>query len=120
MNGMSERMDSFERRLDTLSTDVRGLREDVGELRGEVGELRGEVGELRGEVHSLRVVVENHDSQIGLIAEVQAHHGNQLEEHGRLLREIKQDVGPLKDLRDFVARIADEHEQRIKALEGRP
>lgn len=113
MNGMSERMDSFERRLDTLGTDVRGL-------RGEVGELRGEVGELRGEVHSLRVVVENHDSQIRLIAEVQAHHGNRLEEHGRLLREIKQDLGPLRDLRDFVARIADDHEQRIKALEGRP
>jgi archaellum component FlaC len=139
MNAMDERMDTFERQLNSVSTDVQGLRGEVGELRGEVGELRGEVGEhrsevgelrsevgelrgevgeLRGDVHSLRIIVESHDSHIKLIAEVQAHHGTRLEEHGRLLREIKDDLRPLGDLRDFVTRIADDHEGRLRALEG--
>jgi hypothetical protein len=38
-------------------------------------------------------------------------------EHGRLLREIKQELVPLGDLHDFVRRIAGDHEDRISALE---
>jgi chromosome segregation ATPase len=117
-----------------LRGEVGELRGEVGELRGEVGELRGDVGELRGDVgelrggmgalqqgfNELRIVVESHDTRIGLIAEVQAHHGRQLEEHGAMLRRINEQLAPLADLRDFVMRVADNHERRITELEKRP
>ena len=132
MSEMDERMDSFEKRLESVGSEVGnlrsevgglrgevgGLRSEVGGLRGEVGGLRGEVGDLREDVHKLRVVVEEHDGRLKLIAEVQVDHGRQLDEHGRMLREISEQVAPLKDLRDFVARVASDHEQRITALEG--
>lgn len=103
MSESDERLDRIERRLDAVGS--------------EVGQLRNEVGELRGEVHTLRVVVEDHDTQIRQIAEVQAHHGRKLDEHGQLLREIKEELWPLRDLRDFVARVASNHEDRLTALE---
>ena len=91
-----DRMTAVERRLDAIGDDVRVLKDDVRVLKDDV----------RG----LRVLYEHHDSQIRTIAEVQAHHGRQLEEHGQLLREIKLQLAPLKDLRDFVGRIAANRE----------
>ena len=91
-----DRMAAVEKRLDAIGEDVRQLKDDV-----------------RG----LHMLYEHHDSQIGMIAEAQAHHGRQLEDHGQLLREIKVELAPLKDLRDFVGRIAANHENRISALE---
>ena len=103
MTDNDDRMTRFEQRLDALGGDVRALKDDVGVLKGDV--------------HRLRVLYEQHDTKIRTIAEVQAHHGRQLEEHGTLLREIKQELAPLGDIRYFVHRIADEHERRLSALE---
>jgi hypothetical protein len=75
------------------------------------------VGVLKSDVHRLRVLYEDHDTQIRAIAEVQTHHSRLLEEHGRLLLEIKHELAPLGDMRDFVRRIADGHERRLSALE---
>jgi hypothetical protein len=77
------------------------------------------VDAIADDVRGLRVLHEHHDALIQTIAEVQAHHGQQLEEHGRLLREIRDELAPLRDLRDFVKRVADNHERRITALEER-
>jgi hypothetical protein len=92
-------MTAVERRLDAIGEDVRVLKDDVRVLKDDV---RG----LKDDVRGLHVLHEHHDSQIRMIAEVQAHHGRQLEEHGQLLREIRVELAPLKDLRDFVGRIA--------------
>jgi hypothetical protein len=69
------------------------------------------------DLRALRVLYENHDTQIQRIAELQVEHGKSLEEHGKLLREIKGELAPLRDLRDLVKRVAGEHESRIAALE---
>ncbi|HEY5618290.1 MAG TPA: hypothetical protein VIK60_10110 [Vicinamibacterales bacterium] len=82
------RMTAFGKRLDAMGEDVRVLNDDVRVLKDDVRELKGDV---RG----LRVLYEHHDSQIRTIAEVQAHHGGKLDEHGRLLREIEKDLAPL-------------------------
>jgi hypothetical protein len=79
--------------------------------------LTDDVRALKNDVGGLRVLYEHHGAQIQAIAEVQAHHGGQLDAHGQLLREIKAELAPLRDLRDFVKRIADEHEHRLTALE---
>jgi chromosome segregation ATPase len=119
-----DRMAAFERRLGAMGEDVRVLKDDVRELKDDVRELKDDVRELKDDVRALkddvrglRVLYEHHDSQIRTIAEVQTHHGRVLEEHGKLLREIKEDLGPLRDLHDFVSRMAGDHESRITALE---
>jgi archaellum component FlaC len=131
MTDNDDRMTRFEYRLDALGKDVCTLKEDVrvlkgdvevlkgdvGVLKSDVGVLKSDVGVLKGEVHRLRVLYEEHDTKIQTIAEAQAYHGRQLEEHGKLLREIKQELAPLGDIHDFVRRIAGEHEQRLSALE---
>ena len=96
MTDHDETMAAFARRLDAMGDAMRELKDDV-----------------RG----LRVLDEHHDSQIRTIAEVQAHHGRQLEEHGQLLREIKEKLAPLDVIHDFVRRVADDHERRITTLE---
>ena len=100
-----------------LKDDVNGLKADVGGLKADVDGLKADVGDVKDDVLGLRVLFESHDTKIGTIAEVQAGQGRQLEEHGRLLREIKEELAPMKDLRDFVTRMADNHEQRIGTLE---
>ena len=85
-------------------------------LKDDVRVLTDGVRVLKDDVHRLHVLYEEHDTRIRTIAEVQAHHGRQLEEHGRLLREIKQELAPLGDSRDFVRRVAEEHARRLSAL----
>jgi archaellum component FlaC len=117
MTDNDDRMTSFERRLDAMGEDVRVLKDDVRGLKDDVRGLKDDVRVLKTDVHQIRVLYEHHDTHIQTIAEVQAHHGRLLEEHGTLLREIKQELAPLGDLRDFVRRIADNHERRLSALE---
>jgi archaellum component FlaC len=94
-----------------LRTDAGGLRTEVGGLRTEVDELRTEVGALREEVNTVRVLCEANADDIKKVAEVQVHHGQQLEEITRAL-------GPLAELGAFVRVIGPDHERRIKALES--
>jgi archaellum component FlaC len=126
-----ERLDKVEQRLGTVETGLKevreevgglreavgGLREEVGGLRNEVGGLRGEVGGLRGEVNQLRILGEKNTEDIKKIAEVQAHHGRTLDEHSTKLDAIAKALTPLRDIHDFISRVAPDHELRIGALE---
>ena len=105
MNEADDRLAGVEQRLDDIAGDVQVLKDDVQVLKNDV----------RG----LRVLSEHHDEKIQKIAEVQAHHGRKLDEHGRLLQDIRDQLAPLRDMRDFVQRVAENHEQRIAALEER-
>ena len=96
---------------------IHGVNERLDVLNGDVRVLKDDVRGLKNDVSGLRVLYEHHDAQIQMIAEVQGHHGHQLDTHGQLLREIKAELAPLRDLRDFVKRIAGEHEHRLTALE---
>jgi archaellum component FlaC len=117
MEAVEQRLDAMNGDLQVLKDDVRVLKEDVGGLKEDVQILRQDVGTLKNDVNGLRVLYEHHDEQIQKIAEVQAHHGRQLDEHGQLLQEIKVQLEPLADIRDFIRRIADNHEHRLSALE---
>ncbi len=110
---------TVEERLGSVEHHVTTLRTEVGELRGEVGGLRGEVGVLRGEVHKLRVLGERNALGIKVIAEVQSHHGKTLELHSEKLDRIELALAPLKDIHDFVRRVAQDHELRIIEVEKR-
>jgi DNA repair ATPase RecN len=68
-------------------------------------------GSLESEVQKLRILAERNADQITQIAEVQAHHGDKLQQ-------LVDAVEPLRGLRDFVERVAHDHEHRITALEG--
>ncbi|MBI2187629.1 MAG: hypothetical protein HYU37_11025 [Acidobacteria bacterium] len=117
MTDNDDRMTRVEGRLDALGADMGVLKDDVRVLKDDVRVLKDDVRVLKDDVHRLRALYEQHDTQIRMIAEVQAHHGRQLEEHGRLLRDIKQELAPLGDIRDFVRRIGDDHERRLSGLE---
>ncbi|MDE3154863.1 MAG: hypothetical protein KGN76_07150, partial [Acidobacteriota bacterium] len=129
VGGLRGEVDGLRGEVGALREEVGGLREEVGGLRGEVGDLRGEVGGLREEVGALRglpdevgrlrrdvetirVLDEARDEKIRLIAEVQAHHGKQLEH-------ITKELEPLREIRDFIHTVAGDHERRITALERR-
>jgi hypothetical protein len=76
-----------------------------------LGSVEQGVGELRREVQGLRVVGEEQVRQTKLVAEVQGH-------HGKVLDELRQDIRPLKSLRDLMRQIAQDHERRLVALES--
>jgi chromosome segregation ATPase len=103
--------------VNILKADVSVLKADVSVLKADVSVLKSDVSVLKDDVRGLRVLYEHHDEQIRMVAEVQAHHGRQLEEHGRLLLEIRQELVPMRALYDFVRRIAEEHDRRLSALE---
>ena len=88
------------------------VEKQVTELRGDFGGLRGEVGELRGEVHKLRVLGEETDRRLTLVAEVQGRHGAKLDGISKALE-------PLAEIHDFVRLVAHDHEHRIAELEKR-
>ena len=58
----------------------------------------------------LQVLGEENTSKIKLVAEVQAHHGD-------VLDQINDAVEPLKTLQPLFEKVAKDHEQRITALE---
>jgi hypothetical protein len=89
-------MADAEERLDRIEQGLIG----VSRALGVVKETQGNQGQT----------LERH----GQILE---HHGQMLEQHGRLLAQIVEDIQPLKALPDFVKRVADDHEFRIKELE---
>jgi chromosome segregation ATPase len=131
MTDNDDRMTGVEKRFDTLVEDVGLLKEDVRLLKDDVHVLKDDVQVLKDDVHvlkddvqvlkddvrvvkadvaRLRVLYEEHDAKIDTIAEVQAHHGN-------LLLDIREQLAPLRNIDDFVRRIADDHERRLSALE---
>jgi chromosome segregation ATPase len=95
--------ESVEQRLGSVEHSVK-------ELRTEVGELRGKVDTLGDKVDKLRILVHSHDDQIKRIADVQSHYGEKLDH-------ISTQLEPLREIRDFIRLVADNHERRITALE---
>jgi hypothetical protein len=81
--------------------------------------VKTEVGELRGEVQKLKVLEEENCSQIKLIAEVQATHGEKLDVLAAEMRVLKKAVEPIADMHAFIKSVAHDHELRIRALERR-
>lgn len=98
-----------------------------GEARSVEERLDGverQLTELRAEVQKGRVLQEAQGDQIRLIAEVQAHHGEKLEQIDKRFAEmdtrfgeIRKALQPLAALDEFVRAVAGDHERRITALE---
>jgi chromosome segregation ATPase len=101
MPDVDERLARVEQRLDSLGEHIDGRFAQVDQR----------FDSLDAEVRGLRILGEQNATDIKRIAEVQAHHGQRLQE-------LVEAVAPLKDLRDFVERVAHDHEHRIAALEA--
>ena len=139
MHDPDARTNHLETRFDGLTTEVGHLRNDLGELRGEMrqlgddlrgemrqlgDELRGQIGEVRDGLQAQGQQLDRLQSEMGVVrsdlrglARVVDRHSHQLDTHGRLLAEIKEQLAPMKDIKDFMQRVADEHERRITDLE---
>jgi hypothetical protein len=103
-------MADVEERLDRIEQGLIGVSQALGELKGTQGsqshtlERHGELLERQGQT------LERHERILD-------RQGQMLEQHGRLLAQIIEDIQPLKALPDFIKRVADDHEVRIKELE---
>ena len=92
----------LEQRVDSIGKDVEILKADVGILKADVRVLKADVQVLKADVHVLKADVRFLKN-----------------DHTELLRQIHDQLKPLGELRDFVKRVADNHETRIGALEER-
>jgi hypothetical protein len=63
------------------------------------------------------VLGEQNTTDIKRIAEVQAHHGDVLAQHGAALQRLEEAIEPLKVLPAALQKILPDHERRITALE---
>jgi hypothetical protein len=105
MGDVGEGLDKVEARLGLVG-------EGLKELAGEVGALAGRVMTLEGAVQKLRVLKEENQSRIRLIAEVQAHHGEKLEK-------IDKAVEPLADIHALLRVVVANHGGRMIEVEKR-
>ena len=114
MPDVDERLGRVEESLKTLSERIDERFAQVDQRFAQVDQRFEQVdqrfGTLETEVQKLRVLAEANETQIKQIAEVQVHHGKQLQQ-------LVDGLEPLKGLRDFVERIAHDHEHRITDLE---
>lgn len=107
MPDVDARLGSLEQRLEALGTRMDGRFEQVDQR----------FGSLEAEVRKLRVLKEQNASQIKTIAEVQAHHGTVLQQHGDVLARLEKAIEPLTALHAAVQSMLPDHERRIRALE---
>jgi archaellum component FlaC len=121
MPDVNERLDRVEEGLTKLGQRMDEQFAKVDERFAQVDERFAKVDErfakiderfeaLTSEVRQLRVLGEENSSQIKLIAEVQVHHGEKLDQ-------LVRDIEPLKVLPGLFTQIAQNHERRITALE---
>ena len=98
--------------LSALKTDVAVLKTDVAVLKTDVGVLKTDVGVLKVDVKELRADLSR------LEVKVDANEDASCRRDAQILKTMELEVvRPLAELRDFVKRVADNHEVRITALE---
>jgi chromosome segregation ATPase len=114
LKDLGERIDEQFAKVDQRFTQVD---QRFAQVDQQFAQVDRRFGSLEAEVQKLRVLEEQNAAQIKQIAEVQAHHGGVLEEHGSALKRIEEAIEPLKALHEFIPRVADDHERRITALE---
>ena len=125
MPDVNERLDKVEQRLTRLDERMDERFAQVDQRFAQVDQRFAQVDQrfdtLETEVRKLRVLGEENATQIKQIAEVQAHHGSVLDEHGAALKRIEEALEPLKVLPAAIQtcfRDLSDHERRITALEA--
>jgi chromosome segregation ATPase len=108
-----------DQRLGSVETGLKKVDRRLGSVETGLNDVRKEVGGLRGEVSRLQILGEKNTEDVKKVAEVQAYHGDKLDEHGRKLDQVIRALEPLNDVRDFIHRVAPNHETRIQELEKR-
>ena len=110
MPDVNERLDRIEHTLTGMSRQFGKVDEQVTEVKQRLDSMDGRLDSMAGEIQNVRVLQEEQSTQIGLVAEVQAH-------HGRVLEQLVRDIEPLKVLPDLFTHVVQDHERRITALE---
>jgi len=109
-NQIDERFNQVDERFNQVDERFNQVDERFNQVDKRFDAVGKRIDSLAVDVHQLRVLGESNSEQIKIIAEVQSRHGEKLDE-------LAKGIEPLKDLRDFVQRIAHEHERRITELE---
>ena len=114
MPDVGERLEKVEQGLTELGQRVDERFDEVkhrfDKVDGRLGEVDRRLDALGSEVHSLRVLAEQNEERIKLVAEVQGH-------HGETLQRLDDAVEPLKALHPVFEKVVKDHEERIAALE---
>lgn len=109
-------------------TDANG--EPIDPVEKRLSVIEREVGKLRvlaeANEHTIKLIAEGHGAKLDShSAKLDAHsatldaHSATLARHGRKLDQIIKALAPLQQIRDFIERVAGEHDQRISDLEKR-
>jgi hypothetical protein len=91
---------------------MNGDDEGLKRLEGRLDEHARVLNEHTRTLHSHTLTLQEHTR---LLHE----HTGLLHEHTGLLHEIREGIAPIAEMRDFMNRVAHDHEHRIKALEDR-
>ena len=98
MGDTNERLERVEQRL--------------GRVENRLSNVENRLGSVESQLQKLWVLHEETSHQVKLIAAVQVHHGN-------VLDQLVRDIEPLRSLPDLLHRVVNDHERRITALEQR-
>jgi chromosome segregation ATPase len=128
MPDVDERLDAVEQRLKDIGERMDERFAQVDQRFAQVDQRFAQVdqrfaqvdqrfGSLEDEVQKLRILGEQNTTDIKRIAEVQAHHGEVLAQHGAALQRLEEAIKPLSVLPAALQKILPDHERRIAALE---
>jgi chromosome segregation ATPase len=109
-NQIDERFNQIDERFNQIDQRFDQMDERFKKVDERFGTMDTRIDSLESETHKLRVLEEANSELIKVIAEVQSRHGEKLDE-------LAKGLEPLKDLRDFIQRVAEDHERRITELE---
>jgi chromosome segregation ATPase len=107
---VDQRLDKVDQRFAEVDRRFDKVDQRFDEVDRRFEKVEGRLDTLTSDVQKLRVLGEENRTQITLIAEVQSHHGDQLDQ-------LVKDIEPLKVLPDMLKHVVEDHERRITALE---
>ena len=67
--------------------------------------------------HTIKLIAEGHGAKLDSHSAKLDSHSAKLDSHSAKLDSIMKALAPLQEIREFVERVADDHETRIAALE---
>ena len=115
IDGPDERSRPPETGLKSLERTVEKLR-ILEEANAHTIKLIAEGHGAKLDSHSAKL--DSHSAKLDSHSAILDSHSAKLDSHSRKLDEIIESLAPLEQIRDFIERVSNEHENRITALEN--
>lgn len=107
---MEQQLAQVDQRFAQVDQRFAQVDERFAQVDQRFAQVDGRFDALTAEVQKLHVLWEENSAQIKLVAEVQAR-------HGQVLQQLVDAVEPLRVFPDLFKQVAQDHERRITALE---